>query len=383
VQLRHPARDSSTLPLSLLLPPPFGAPSGVYTATVLPTFPHLSPSRFAMKSAETRQHLVRMVLVEGTTVAAASRCLGLSVRSASWYLGYFRHTGCDFHYAPEGWNRHVDNASDDTWLRAAVLKAVDEQPEIFLDEMTDAVNYLAEEVGAGVVVSPGTVGRILSRNGITRKVIERAFVTRNEEQRALWVEAQWRIPLRCRVYVDEAHRVGRAAERRWAWSLRGTRAECYFEANPGVRTSFFVAMAHDQVLDWMVTRPPPGQTSVDFLVFVTNFLLPRMRTVEEVQAWEQQPDRCVLVLDNARIHDEVSLEMLRDASVFVLSLPPYSPDFNPIEDVFSVGSSWLRRCSSPAQFNMWPMLTIDSMLLHFFGRMCQGFVRAAVRRYEL
>ena len=85
------------------------------------------------------------------------------------------------------------------------------------------------------------------------------------------MEAQWDIPLRCRVYVDEAHRVGRAAERQWAWSLRGARAECYVEPNPGVRTSFFVAMAHDRVLDWMVTRPPPAQTSVDFLIFVTNF----------------------------------------------------------------------------------------------------------------
>ena len=115
--------------------------------------------------------------------------------------------------------------------------------------MADAVKYLAEEVGAGVEVSAVTVGRILARNGLTREVIERAFLTRTEEQRALWVEVQWRIPLRCRVYVDEAHRVGRAAERRWEWSLRGASAECYVEASPGVRTSVFAAMAHDQVLD--------------------------------------------------------------------------------------------------------------------------------------
>jgi len=108
----------------------------------------------------------------------------------------------------------MDNATDNLWLRAVVLMAVDEQPEIFVEEMADAVNYLAEEVGAGVVVSPVTVGRILSRSGLTRKAIERTSITRNEEQRALLVEAQWRIPLRCRVYADEAHRVGWAAERR-------------------------------------------------------------------------------------------------------------------------------------------------------------------------
>jgi len=316
-------------------------------------------------------------------VAAVSWSLALSVRSASRYLGYFRDTGGELHYAPNRWNGHAVNVGDDPWLRAAVLTAVNEQPELFLDEMADAVNHLAEEVGAGVEVSAVTVGRILARNELTRKVIERAFLTRNEEQRALWVESQWRIPLRCRVYVDGAHRVGRAAERRWAWSLRGARAECNVEASPGVRTSFFVAMAHDQVLDWMVTRPPPGQTAVDFLVFVTNFFLPRMRSVEEGLAWEDQPDRSVLVLDNACIHDEVSLEVLRDAGVFVLSLPPYSPEFNPIEDVFSVGSSLLRRCSAPAQFNAWPMLRIDTMLLYITGQMCRGFVRAATRRYRM
>ena len=214
-------------------------------------------------------------------------------------------------------------------------------------------------------------------------MIERGFLTGNEEQRALGVEAQWRIPLRCRVYVDEAHRVGRAAERRWAWSLRGARVECYLEASPGVCKSFFVAVAHDQILDWIVTRPPPGQTAVDVLAFMNNFLLPRMRSVEEGLAWEDQPDRCVSVLDNARIHDEASLEVLRDVGVFVLSFTPYSPDFDPKEDVFSVGSNLLRRCYSPAQFNACPMLTIDTMLLYITGLMCRGIFRAEVRRYRL
>jgi len=81
---------------------------------------------------------------------------------------------------------------------------------------------------------------------------------------------QWQIPLRCRVYIDEAHRVGRAAERRWAWSLHGSRAGCYVASSSGVRNSFFVAMAHDCVLDWFITRPPRGQTAVDFLLFMKN-----------------------------------------------------------------------------------------------------------------
>jgi len=172
--------------------------------------------------------------------------------------------------------------------------------------------------------------------------------------------------------------VGRTAERRWALSLRGARSECYVTSSTGVRTSFFLAMSHDELLDWMITRPPPGQTSVDFLLFSTNCVWPRLSA--EGGEWAHQPERCVLVLENSRVHDEVALATVRDAGVVVLLLLPHSPDFNPIEDVFSVGSSWLRRYYHPEQFNAWPMLTINSMLAHITGDMCRGFMKAAVPR---
>ena len=183
-------------------------------------------------------------------------------------------------------------------------------------------------------MSNTTVCRVLARNGFTLKVIEKAIVTQNEARQVLWVEEQWRIPVRCRVYVHAAHRVGRAAEGRWAWAVHGERAECYVASSAGVRTSLLVAMAHDGVIDWMITRPPPGQSSVDFVLFLVRHLLPTLRAYNPDQAWDEQEDRCVLILNNARVHDEGALAAVRARGVFVLLLPPYSPEFNPIEDVF-------------------------------------------------
>ena len=134
-------------------------------------------------------------------------------------------------------------------LRDAVLSAVREQAELFMDELAEAVNALTVAVDGFVQVSPASVGRSLAQNAYTRKIIEKAFFTRFEAQRFVWVASQWQIPLRCRVYVDEAHRVGPAAERRWACSVRGTRSELYVASSAGAETSFFVAMAHDRVLD--------------------------------------------------------------------------------------------------------------------------------------
>lgn len=275
-------------------------------------------------------------------------------------------------YNPDTWKRHKDNVQDDEAVKQVVLEAVEEQPELFLDETAVAVAYVERVVGAGVGVSASSVSRVLSHNGIMRKVLEKAFFSRNGAQRLAWVEAQWDIPLRCRFYVEEAHRTARAAERRRAWSQRGDRADCYVSSSAGVRTSSFVAMGHSPMMDWMITRPLPGQTLVDFLLFVVNRLLPHMAAGDPERAWVDQPDRCVLILCNARVHDTASLTVLREAGVFVLLLPPYSPDLNPVEDVLSVGSSWLRRWVSSAQYNEWPMLSIDSMLGHVTGEMCTG-----------
>ena len=194
--------------------------------------------------------------------------------------------------------------------------------------------------------------------------------------------AQWVIPLHYRVYIDEAHRRGRAAHRKWMWSQRGARAESYVDASKGVATSFIVAMAHGGLIDWKVTKPPPGQPSVDFLLFLINSVLPAMSAYNPMLPRDQQEPNCVLILDNARVHDHIAVAVAEAAGVMVRFLPPYSPDFNPVEDVFSVGSSWLRRHVTSEQATAWPFATLTSMLLHITPDMCAGFVKAAVGRYQ-
>lgn len=52
----------------------------------------------------------------------------------------------------------------------------------------------------------------------------------------------------------------------------------------------------------------------------------------------------VLVMDNAKIHqNENIISIVEEFGGKVLFLPPYSPDFNPIELAFSTIKSWLRK----------------------------------------
>ena len=52
-------------------------------------------------------------------------------------------------------------------------------------------------------------------------------------------------------------------------------------------------------------------------------------------------------MDNASIHWSEELRiMCQDANVLLVHLPPYSPDFNPIETSFSILKAWIKRHSS-------------------------------------
>lgn len=186
--------------------------------TISLLFPCASPharARAIWSEADWR-YPVRMVFVDRMPAAAVSRSLRMRRRCVERFMAYYRQTGGFLDNDPERWNRHRDNYLDDDDFRDVVLAVVAAEPEIFLDEAEVAVAQVVAHVDGGVGISGTSIRRILAYNFYTRKVIKKTFISRNEEQRAAWVETQWRTPLRFRVCLDEANRVGRSPQRRWA-----------------------------------------------------------------------------------------------------------------------------------------------------------------------
>jgi len=244
---------------------------------------------------------------------------------------------------------------------------------------SDFIGRVQALLGPELYISPSWAPRILAANGITHKLIETCFISRSELSPARWAQSQWEIALRARVYVEKAHCCGWSAKRKWASKLRLERTVCYVTNNNGVRTFFFVAMSHDKDLDWLIIQPPPGQSSVDFLLFASDHLLPQKN--DSASPWYEQPERRVVLLDNALVHDELALAVMEPARILVCRPSLYSPDFSPTEDIFSVGSSWLCRSVSPEQFNDLPFFGVAAMLLRITPAMCTSFVRAAVKNH--
>ena len=83
-----------------------------------------------------------------------------------------------------------------------------------------------------------------------------------------------------------------------------------------------------------------AMNSVTFLAYVEQFLVPALRPGD------------VVVMDNLSAHKGAGVrEAIESAGCDLWYLPPYSPDLNPIEKLWSKVKAWLRRVSA-ATFDM-------------------------------
>ena len=103
----------------------------------------------------------------------------------------------------------------------------------------------------------------------------------------------------------------------------------------GERVSAIACIAVDGLLDVRTVR---GTTDGDtFYEFVQTHLLQHLMPFNGVNP------RSVVVLDNCSIHHIPEIvASIEDVGALVYFLPPYSPDFNPIEEAFSKVKTVLR-----------------------------------------
>lgn len=85
---------------------------------------------------------------------------------------------------------------------------------------------------------------------------------------------------------------------------------------------------------------------------------------EVFEAWVEQmlvpclPAGAIVVMDNLSAHRSPKIEpLLTDAHAQLLYLPPYSPDLNPIELVWSKVKTALRAAKARTQEELWAAIT--------------------------
>lgn len=101
-----------------------------------------------------------------------------------------------------------------------------------------------------------------------------------------------------------------------------------------------------------------------FETYVEKALLPELKTGD------------VVIMDNLSSHKGPRVRaMIEVASAKLLYLPPYSPNFNPIEMAFSKLKALLRKAAERAVAGLWS--AIGQIIDLFTQKECQNFFEAA------
>jgi transposase len=155
---------------------------------------------------------------------------------------------------------------------------------------------------------------------------------RDEAERAAWRDEVGAIQREDLVFLDETgSHLGYTPT--YAWAPRGQRAQAAAPVNRGENKTVIAALTLDGVGSFM--RFDGGMTSARFAGYVRHILAPTLRPGQ------------VVIADNLRAHHADGARAAIEArGARLLLLPPYSPDFNPIEHAFSKVKQFLRRAAA-------------------------------------
>ena len=132
---------------------------------------------------------------------------------------------------------------------------------------------------------------------------------------------QGRIDPQRLVFIDETWVKTNMAPLR-GWGLRGRRLEAHVPQGHWVTLTFVAALRHDRMTAPCVFDGPINGLS--FLAYVEQVLVPTLKPGD------------IVVMDNLGSHKSQAVRRaIRAAGAKLFFLPAYSPDLNPIEQVFA------------------------------------------------
>jgi transposase len=150
--------------------------------------------------------------------------------------------------------------------------------------------------------------------------------------------------------------------RRYGRARRGRRVCAKIPYGRWKTTTFLAGLRQDGIIaPFVIDGPIDGATFRDYVVKV---LVPELRPGD------------IVVLDNLSSHKSDAVKAaIEAAGAAMMFLPPYSPDLNPIELMFSKLKALLRKAAERTVDALWDC--IGQLLDHFTGQECANFLRHA------
>eukprot|EP00168_Porphyra_purpurea_P014823 TRINITY_DN4352_c0_g1_i1.p1 TRINITY_DN4352_c0_g1~~TRINITY_DN4352_c0_g1_i1.p1 ORF type:complete len:291 (-),score=12.09 TRINITY_DN4352_c0_g1_i1:81-953(-) len=235
-------------------------------------------------------------------------------------------------------NSHEDAAVRSPSLTNAIRSLLQREPAAYLKDCTDLLVALSQEYPDSDhrYVSAATVYRALRANNVTRKRVERLDSERSKESQRAFAIAISAIPMRCLISVDETHTQGSDMYRTYGRSAQGVPCLLFDrDTRPLPRTCTMIAVTLSHGVLWSTTVVLSGVQTADDWRLLLQCLRDRMNTYAPSLPREVQPDACVILYDNAGIHDAAGDAFTQTNGMQFVRLPAYSSNLQPIEGVFN------------------------------------------------
>ena len=186
----------------------------------------------------------------------------------------------------------------------------------------------------------------------------RPKIARRREQ---WRKYQNRLDPARLVFVDETWAKTNMAPLR-GWAPVGERLRAKVPYGHWRTMTFIAALRHDRIDAPCVLDQPINGTS--FLAWIEQFLAPTLAAGD------------IVILDNLSSHKHPAVrQAIRRAGAKLLFLPPYSPDLNPIEQVFAKLKALLRSAAARTVTDLWQ--AIRQAFTCFSPEECRNYITAA------
>ncbi|UPT96107.1 IS630 family transposase [Bradyrhizobium barranii subsp. apii] len=305
-------------------------------------------------SVDLRQRVIAAI-DGGMSCRQAAERFGVSAASAIRWRGRLKEVG-DIVPKRQGGDRKSQRIEAHSQL---ILEAVTAKPDITLAELRELLKR------RGISTGIASLWRFFQRRKITlkKKTAHAAEQRRGDinAAREEWFEGQIDLDPERLVFIDETSANTKMA-RRYGRSPRGERCRAAIPHGHWKTTTFTAGLRSDGLIAPLVLDGPMDGDA--FLAYVEQLLAPSLRPGDTV------------IMDNLPAHKVHGVrEAIQAVGASLLYLPPYSPDFNPIEMAFSKLKALLRTAAARTMPDLWQ--AIANALKRFSPEECQNYLVAA------
>ena len=178
-------------------------------------------------------------------------------------------------------------------------------------------------------------------------------------RRVRWKKYQGRIDPKRLVFIDETWAKTNMTRTR-GWHRRGKPLVAKIPHGHWRTMTFLAALRHDRITAPLVLDGPINGEA--FVAYVEQVLVATLTPGD------------VVIMDNLGSHKSSKVRaLIRSAGARLLFLPPYSPDLNPIEQVFAKLKGLLRKAEERTVEAVWKR--IGSLLNCFEPTECANYLR--------